>query len=165
MRSVSIFTGLAAAVALGGCQQAGEPVALSEAAYESSGYEYGLHYLDLGERARLAYGVANSDVVRLMLECDKGSGKVDLSDTAAGGARLELTSGRHHTAISGVIEPGITAPLVMATASADVPALKAFRRGSALRVGEGENAYEIRPAAEERFSVERFFATCENLAS
>ena len=157
----------AAAIGLGACQQAGAPVALAEPPPEtaSSGFEYGLHYLDFGDRARLAYGVANSDAVRLMLECDKGSGTLEVSDTAPSGqARLLFASGGQESEVAGTIEPGVTAPIIMASTQAGHAAFDAFRRTGTLKVGHGDEGYEIRAAADERPQVERFFATCASVS-
>ena len=76
------FAGLAL---LAACQQDGMSAGLSP----TQGYS--LHFVDEGDRAKLAYGQANSDNVGLMLECAKGSRNVEISDVARGNdGRLSL---------------------------------------------------------------------------
>lgn len=123
---------------------------------------YGLHFLDLGDEARLAYGAPDSDAVKLMLQCAKGSGRIEVSDNAeAGSNHLVLSSGDNTDELSGRIEPGVTRPIVMATAPAAASAFRSFRENGRIAVGAGDGSYVIAANSAERPGLERFFQLCQ----
>lgn len=164
---------IVAATALGACQQTGaSTAALNDDAARTSAEApatqvqvqeaaYGLHLVSMGDRAKLAYGYPDSDAVRLMLECDAGSGRVDVSDIAGTDTadRLTLTSGGESSALPGVIEPGAH-PVIYAASDADVAPLRAFRDNGRLMVETGAEPYEIVASNQERAQVRAFFDTC-----
>ena len=81
LQTLRIFTaiGLAAVtgVAISACMQGGA----KQTAFEAKSVPgYGLFYMDEGASAKLAYGQANSDNVGLMLQCQKGSRQIDVTD-------------------------------------------------------------------------------------
>ena len=43
---------------------------------------FGLYFQDEGSDVKLAYGLANSDDIALMLECAKGTGEIQVTDVA-----------------------------------------------------------------------------------
>jgi hypothetical protein len=126
---------------------------------------YGLFFNDNGDTASLAYGEAHSDNVSLMLECGKGSGRVQVSDLARGQApRLVLASGRRTTQLGGRIEASDGPAVVIADATLDGDALQGFRRTGKLTVSQGEARYGVAAKAHEREEVDLFFTACGEAA-
>jgi hypothetical protein len=126
---------------------------------------FGLFYNDQGESVSLAYGQANSDNVSLMLECAKGSGRVQVSDIArTNRTDLVLASGDETRALPARVEAADGPPLLVADTTADAPALRAFRRTGALTVGDGRAAYAVKASAPERTEVDLFFTACGTAA-
>ena len=114
--------------------------------------------------ARLAYGVENSDDLRLGLDCRRGSGRLDL--TALGGedarAEIHLESGGDTERYPAKSEPDLLHDGVILTAQAraDDPVFQRFRRLGwlALWRDQEREAYAAHPASTDR--IERFFAFC-----
>jgi hypothetical protein len=122
---------------------------------------FGLFYNDQGESVSLAYGQANSDNVSLMLECAKGSGRVQVSDLARSDrSALLLASGDETNLLPARVEAADGPRLLVADTSADAPALRAFHRTGALTVGDGKAAYGVKATAPERTEVDLFFTAC-----
>ena len=160
IRTVLIGAGFAAGTLIvAACQQGLQPRDAAAGLMAEGGF--GLHYVDTGGAAKLAYGKANSDNVGLMLECDKGSKVVEISDVARDGNALVLTSAGQRSEFGGEIASGPGAPVLMATAATDAPALKAFRDTGKVEVGAGGLRYDVNANAAERASVELFFNACE----
>tara|TARA_R110002124_G_scaffold1527_9_gene9208 strand:+ start:2851 stop:3381 length:531 start_codon:yes stop_codon:yes gene_type:complete len=128
----------------------------------AANYDWYLH-VD-GDDARLAYGLRDSDDLRLGLDCGRGSGRVALSALGETGARPEIS-----------LESGGEAALYPATAeaseladgvvlSASVPAAApVFRRFQAVgwlaqRQADDIHAYVAHPGSQAR--ITRFFAFC-----
>ncbi len=129
---------------------------------------FGLHFNDLGDAVTLAYGLANSDDVALMLQCVKGSGMVEVSDTARAGPvpRVELASDGERTVIPVSMQSGESdAPAILTgQVSLDADALRGFRRSGRIRVAFGKVRYGLQASAVEREGVERFFTACGKAA-
>lgn len=122
---------------------------------------YGLHFIDEGDKAKLAYGMTNSDNVALMLECAKGSRNIEITDVARGDNRkLMLKSGATRSDFGGVIVPG-PSPVLTASGKVDTPALKAFRETGQIEVQTGDRRYGVTASGAEHAEVKRFFAVCE----
>ena len=125
---------------------------------------FGLFYNDQGQRASLAYGQANSDNVGLMLQCQKGAGLIQVSDTVRAelGQSLVLTSGRQTSELLSRVENGEAgAPqMVMADTTTQAQALKAFRKTGRISVQYGKIGYDVAASREERADVELFFSVC-----
>ena len=126
--------------------------------------DYRFGYDDKGETAALAYGRPNSDELALMLECPKGSGKVELSDTVFDQKTkaIELVSDGRKTTVPVQAEAteGPADQILMGHLSSSAPALQALRRSGVLRVANGGKRYTITVAPEQRAGVERFFKEC-----
>jgi len=165
---MALRTALAAALVIAGA-------ALSACGHEqgqtraSLSPGFGLFYNDQGATAVLAYGQANSDDVALMLQCRKGSGRVQVSDVArhpmAKGApapRLVLTSNGRRTELPARVETGQSdgPPILTADTALDGDALKAFRRSGRISVSFGDVRYGLTARTQERAGVERFFVAC-----
>ena len=134
------------------------------ARFESgSGLSYGLYFLDEGASAKLAYGQANSDNVGLMLECAKGSGRVDVTDVvrSAPSPTLTLTSGSARSELKAAVEVGEGAPMLTASTRSDSAVLRGFRRSGTMEVAYAGLRYRMIASPKERDGVERFFSACE----
>jgi hypothetical protein len=137
------------------------PVA-SSAPVPVEGYDWFLH--EDGDAARLAYGLAESDDLRLGLDCRRGAGRLDLSAVAPIGAKAEihLESGGDTERFPAKSEPSELNDGVFLTAEAktDEPVFLRFRRVGwlALWRGDERQTYAPHPGSAER--VERFFAFC-----
>ena len=146
----------AAGIGLAGCYH--------DAPKASLGNGYGLFFQDEGASAKLAYGLANSDDVGLMLECDKGSGRIAVSDVARGPVPNQLTliagQGRSDLAVRPEADAEGGSPILQGAASVDSPALKAFRGSGQIEVRMGDVRYDVTATAAERIGVARFFAAC-----
>lgn len=126
--------------------------------------DMGLYFNRSGQSASLAYGRANSDAVGLMLQCQTGSGRVDVSDNARStrATRLTLTSGKIRTDLPARVDASTGQPTLWAKASTQAPALRAFRKSGAIAVSSRGGGYSLTARAEERARIERFFAACES---
>lgn len=117
-----------------------------------------------GTDAKLAYGVADSDDLKLGMECVKGTGLLDLTASADDGAapEIHIESGGDTERYVAAAEPaGVHDGLVLtAQAQADAPVFQRFRRLGWLAVWQGEDrqTYVPQPASADR--IERFFAFC-----
>lgn len=111
----------------------------------------------------LAYGVAESDDLRLGLHCAAGTGKIDISAPAPTGAReIHLESGgeTERFPAEGEASELHEGDFLSATANASEPVFQRFRRvGWMARWIDGEReVYAPHPGSEA--GVERFFARC-----
>ncbi len=147
---------LAAGAALCGCGHDRPSAGLGSA--------YGLYYNDQGSAASLAYGLANSDDVALMLQCDKGKGRVEVSDIVRTrpAPRLVLTSAGRSTAVAVKVGQGESdGPRVLTGQTPlDAPALAAFRSTGRIEVLNGDVRYRLKASDAERAAVEQFFTAC-----
>ena len=127
---------------------------------------FGFHFLDEGESAKLAYGQANSDNVGLMLQCMKGSRQVEVSDIvrSSPASTLTIASQGQSAQLKTEIQPGPSAAIAVARASAASPALQGFRRSGQLEVSYAGLKYAMAAKPEEKASAERFFSMCERAA-
>lgn len=123
---------------------------------------YGLFYNDAGPSASLAYGQANSDNVALMLECAKGSGQVQVSDSARAGPapQIVLASAGARSPLSARIEAAEGPAVLVADAALHTPALDGFRRTGRIEVAYGAVRYAVAADRAEQAGVARFFAAC-----
>ena len=160
-RSTALIGVGVAVIALAGCSHDDKHAAMTIKDEPA----FGLHFNDNGETASLAYGEANSDNVALMLECGKGSGRVQVSDVARGEApALVLASGRRTTELGGRIEASDGPAVVIADAALDAEALQGFRRTGKLTVSQGDARYGVAARSHEREEVDLFFTACGHAA-
>jgi hypothetical protein len=145
------------AAALACCQTSGPAVA--------SMADYGLYYSENpDEGAKLAYGLANSDELSLMLQCRKGSGSVQVFELygAPKSGPLSLVSGGHALMLNGKAErqdgPGDGAVTAMAEASS--PTFAAFKTTGKMQVSGAGYRYQVEAKSDDRGEVGRFFAAC-----
>ena len=130
----------------------------------SFGPDYGLFYNDQGDTAALAYGLPNSDDVALMLQCPKGSGRVEVSDSARdqAGAAIILTADGRTTSVPVRAESSESgeAKILSGHLPLSAPALQGFRKSGLIQVSNGHARYSIAVEPAQRAGVERFFKVC-----
>jgi len=153
--AAGVIAGCFAAGALAGCVASRSMSVLGD---------HGLHYVDMGESAKLAYGPANAEAVGLMLECAKGSNEVQLSDTARGTSRMTLVSDGKRSDFKGDVQSGPDAQILYATAGLDAPALVGFRQTARIDVESGKTRYTVAAKTGEEAAVAQFFSACEKAA-
>ena len=127
---------------------------------------FGLFYLDEGPSAKLAYGQANSDNVGLMLQCQKGSRMVEVSDSvrSSSAPTLTLTSAGKSAALKAEVMSGDGPAVVTAKAPSASPVLTGFRQSGKIEVSYAGLRYGVVAKPNEKASVERFFSACERRA-
>ena len=158
--------GLTGAVALGGGDSESAPLPIDAFALEAAvaeAPEMGWHLLHEGDRAKLAYGVANSDQIAVILTCAPGDRTVDIygvvqPDTTG----LTLASGGHAATLDGApeVDPLTGAMAVETQAPLSDPVLAGFQRGEGLSVVGRGSRRVLDASAEERRLVDAFFGHC-----
>ncbi|MDI1325429.1 MAG: hypothetical protein PSV23_01385 [Brevundimonas sp.] len=114
--------------------------------------------------ARLAYGLAESDDLRLGLDCRRASGRLSLGGVASDTARPEfhIESGGETGRFPARTEPSQLhdGVLLSAEAPANAPVFQRFRRVGWLALWQdgARQAYAPHPASAP--NIERFFAFC-----
>ncbi len=117
-----------------------------------------------GEEARLVYGLAESDDLRLGLDCSQGSGQLVLSAIGGPGARPEI-----HVEAGGETKrfPARSEPselhdgvFLTAEAAADTPVFQRFRQVGWLALWQDGERQAYAPHPGSAPNIERFFAFC-----
>jgi hypothetical protein len=156
---------VAGTAALCGCMEQKPPPPPGQPAQASPGEGFFLNRED--DRVSLAYGRANSDDVRLMLECRPGGKEIEITDAghrdARKGEMLVLTSGKMQSALPATVAADAEGGGNLAVAHADpaLPALDGFRRTGALSVKLGAREYALNASGTEKALIARFFSACE----
>lgn len=126
------------------------------------GYDWFYHPDDTG--ARLAYGVAESDDLKLGIDCLRGSGRLELTTVAEDGAKAEiyLESGGDTERFSAVSEPSQMHDGVILTAGAATsePVFLRFRKVGWLAMWRDGEREAYAPHPQSLPVIERFFAFC-----
>lgn len=167
MRRASLLSLTALTILMAGCatvspDPAASKLASSGAPQPIEGHDW--FFTADGTDAKLAYGVANSDDLKLGLECAQGTGRLDLTASADDGAapEIHIESGGDTERYAAQAEPAeVHDGLVLtARARADAPVFQRFRRLGWLAVWQGTDrqTYVPQPASADR--IERFFAFC-----
>ncbi|WP_332659062.1 hypothetical protein [Brevundimonas sp.] len=140
----------------------GPGAASSGAPVPVEGYDWFFHVDD--GAARLAYGLAESDDLRLGLDCARASGRLSLSGVAQDGAKPEfhIESGGETGRFPAEAEPSQIhdGVFLSAEAPADAPVFRRFRQLGWLALWQDgtRQAYAPHPASAP--DIERFFAFC-----
>ena len=117
-----------------------------------------------GDQAKLAYGAPNSDLVGVMLSCNRGDGAVTVSgDVSPDKPQLVLTSGKRELTLSGPAEsdPFGGGLYMEARASTHDGALARFARTGDLSLQRGYGETDMHASANAKGDIQRFFAHCE----
>lgn len=113
--------------------------------------------------ARLAYGLAESDDLRLGLTCTRGSGRLEVSAMRPAGVReIHLESGGETERFPARSEPSQLHEGVFLTArtSAAEPVFQRFRKVGWLADWQGTKRETYAPHPASTPDIERFFAFC-----
>ena len=114
--------------------------------------------------ARLAYGLEESDDLRLGLDCERGSGRLALSGNAPAGARAEfrIESGGETERFAAKAEPSELhdGVFLSAEARADAPVFQRFRRIGWLAIWQDGKREAYAPHPTSAPNIETFFAFC-----
>lgn len=131
-------------------------------AQSSAAGGYGLHLVDDGDHIKLAYGQANSDNVGLMLDCAKGSRRIEVSDFQRGAdsRSIRLASGDQHSDLRAELQEFEGAKLLLAGAATSDPALAQFHQTGKLKVATGGLTYTVTANPGQQAAVDQFFAVC-----
>jgi len=162
MRPRALSSLLAATASLAACATAPSATPGRAAPVPIDGYDWILHRD--GDDARLSYGVAESDDVRLALDCARGAGSVALTVLAGPDAAPEIvleSGGETESFIANSEEDLLHDGLILtAEADADSPIFQRFRRTGwlAARRGGTLEVYATHPGSGER--VDGFFDFC-----
>lgn len=126
------------------------------------GYDWFLS--EESEQARLAYGLAESDDLRLGLDCERGSGQLALSAVGEPGSKAEIhiEAGGETARFAARSEPSELHDGVFLTASAraGAPVFQRFRRLGWLAMWQDGERRAYAPHAGSIDTIERFFAHC-----
>ena len=143
---------------------AGGPTAepLTAAPQPVEGYDW-FYHVD-GDDARLAYGLAESDDLRLGMDCRRGSGRLALNAPSQdeGAKDIHIESGGDTERFPAQSEPSQLHDGVFLTAPAEAgaPVFRRFRQVGWLAVWQGETREAYAPHPASRDNIERFFAFC-----
>ena len=117
-----------------------------------------------GSEARLVYGLAESDDLRLGLDCSQGSGRLALSAVGGPDAKPEIyvEAGGETERFAARSEPSELHDGVFLTAeaNADAPVFQRFRRVGWLALWLDGERQAYAPHPESAPNIERFFAFC-----
>lgn len=159
----SLTLGAAACATVEPAEPAGTPApGAAGAPTPIAGHDWFL-YQDAAE-ARLVYGLAESDDMRLGLDCRRASGQLVLSATAGPGAKPEihLESGGETGRFPARSEPSQLHDGVFLTAgaAADAPVFQRFRRVGWMALWRDGAREAYAPHPESTPNIDRFFAFC-----
>ncbi len=117
-----------------------------------------------GANARLVYGLAESDDLRLGLDCSQGSGRLALSAVGGPDAKPEIhvEAGGETERFPAQVEPSQLHEGVFLTAEtdADAPVFQRFRRIGWLALWQDGERQAYAPHPESTPNIERFFGFC-----
>lgn len=168
MRSPTILALAALALTASACATAA-PTATAPASAASGGSPAPVEGYDWffqvdEETARLAYGLAESDDLRLGLDCTRASGRLSLSGIASEGAKAEfhIESGGETARFPAGSERSQLHDGVILTAEApaDAPVFQRFRRVGWLALWQDGTRQAYAPHPLSAPNIERFFAFC-----
>lgn len=164
MRAPALFvlSGLALSAAACATVEPPPPAPPASAPAPVAGYDW-FYHPDGGE-ARLVYGLAESDDLRLGMDCRQGSGRLMLSAVGGPAADPEILveSGGETERFAARSEPtqlhdGV---FLTAEAAADAPVFLRFRRTGWIALWQDGERQAYAPHPESAPNIERFFAFC-----
>lgn len=141
-----------------------EPVPASAGGAPGPVADHDWFYHRDGGEARLVYGLAESDDLRLGLDCSEGSGRLALSAVGGPNAKAEIyiESGGETERFPARSEPSELHDGVFLTAeaAADTPVFQRFRRLGWLALWQDGEREAYAPHPDSAPNIERFFAFC-----
>ena len=165
-RALIVLTGLAlgaAACATVESPVESAPVVVSSGAPAPVANHDWFYHRD-GEEARLVYGLAESDDLRLGLDCRQGSGRLALSAVGGPDAKPEIhvEAGGETERFAAQSEPSELHEGVFLTAEAatNAPVFQRFRRVGWLALWQDGERQAYAPHPGSTPNIERFFAFC-----
>lgn len=164
MRAQALFvlSGLALSAAACATVEPPPPAPPASAPAPVAGYDWFYH--PDGREARLVYGLAESDDLRLGMDCLQGSGRLMLSAIGGPGADPEILveSGGETERFAARSEPSQLhdGVLLTAEATADAPVFLRFRRIGWIALWQDGERQAYAPHPESAPNIERFFAFC-----
>ncbi|KQY75330.1 hypothetical protein [Brevundimonas sp. Root1423] len=166
MRSRTILALAVLALTASACATAApdspSPTASSGSPVPVEGYDWFFHVDE--DAARLAYGLAESDDLRLGLDCARASGRLSLSGMAQNASKPEfyLESGGETERFPATAEPSQVndGVFLSAEAAADAPVFRRFRQLGWLAMWQDGARQAYAPHAHSAPNIERFFAFC-----
>lgn len=158
------LSGLALGATACATVEAPPPAAMASPAAPApvDGHDWFFHRAD--DEARLVYGLAESDDLRLGLECREGAGRLILS--ASGGpdakAEIQVEAGGETERFPARSEPsGLhDGVFLTAEAAASAPVFQRFRRIGWIALWQDGRRQAYAPHPESTPNIERFFAFC-----
>lgn len=167
MRTPTLIV-LSLALSAGACATVETPVVPTPAAITSGQptpvANHDWFYHRDGTAARLVYGLAESDDLRLGLDCSEGSGRLALSAVAGPNAKPEIhvEAGGETERFAAQSEPSQLHDGVFLTAeaAANTPVFQRFRRVGWLALWQDGERQAYAPHPESAPNIERFFAFC-----
>jgi len=165
MRPVLLLLLAGVAVSAAACATT-KPVAtpaapLTAAPVPVDGYDWFLN--EDGDEARLAYGLEESDDLRLGLDCRRGTGRLALSaEGQAGAHEIVVESGGESRRFPAISEPSEVNDGVFLTAQARTSeaVFQQFRHLGWLAIRQGAEVHGYAPQPASAPGIERFFAFC-----
>ncbi|MGZ9114866.1 MAG: hypothetical protein ACXW3K_09615 [Brevundimonas sp.] len=166
MRSPTVlavtFLALTASACATAAPDAPTPTASSGSPAPVEGYDWFFHAEE--DAARLTYGLAESDDLRLGLDCTRASGRLALSGVASGAAKPEfyIESGGATGRFPAQAEPSQLhdGVFLSAEAAAHAPVFQRFRRVGWLALWRDGTRQAYAPHPTSAPNIERFFAFC-----
>ncbi|CAN5417418.1 hypothetical protein BH10PSE1_BH10PSE1_07730 [soil metagenome] len=137
------------------------PLLAASAPAPVAGYDW-FYHAD-AEQASLAYGLKDSDDLRLGLACSQGDGKLELSATAPTGVReIRLESGGDTETFAAEGEPSQLheGDFLTAESKTNTPVFQRFRRIGWMAQWHGDRRETYVAHAATGSDIERFFAFC-----
>ena len=138
------------------------PMASAGAPAPVEGYDWFYHPDE--DTARLAYGLAESDDLKLGFDCARGTGRLEIVTIAAKGAKAEILveSGGDTERFAAASEPSQLNDGVILTARASTsePVFQRFRRVGWMALWRDGDREAYAPQPESAGHIERFFAFC-----
>lgn len=126
-----------------------------------AGYDW-FYHVD-ADQASLAYGLKDSDDLRLGLECSRGAGRLELSAVAATGIReIYLEAGGDTERFTAQSEASQLhdGDFLTAESKSDAPVFQRFRRIGWLAQWQGDHRETYAAHAASVPNIERFFSFC-----
>lgn len=167
MRASAVLS-VAAAVTLAACTTTAPPepaaptTASSGAPQPVANYDWFFHGDE--HQGRLAYGLEESDDLRLGMDCDAGSRRVTLSTLGRSGGKPEILieSGGDTERLVAASEPSQVSDGAFLTAdiAADAPVMRRFRQVKWLALWQDGQRATLVPHPQSGGNIERFFEIC-----